>query len=72
MEDRRALSAKPARWLRVNRAGLFCAAVFAMLYSAIAYAGSLAAIGGVVLLAGLPVYWVSRHSRRANPAEDGR
>jgi len=36
MEDRRALSAKPARWLRVNRAGLFCAAVFAMLYSAIA------------------------------------
>ena len=36
MEDRRALSAKPTRWLRVNRAGLFCAAVFAVLYSAIA------------------------------------
>jgi amino acid transporter len=50
---------------------LFSATCAYMLYSGAQYAGSLAWVGGTLLLAGLPVYWASQRfaARRAAPPE---
>jgi amino acid transporter len=38
---------------------IFCATCAYMLYGGIQYAGNLGLIGGLLLLAGLPLYWIS-------------
>jgi hypothetical protein len=49
---------------------VFCATCAYMVYAGIEYAGKLGLIGGLLLVAGLPLYAVSR--RLASPARHGR
>ena len=48
---------------------VFCAACGFLIYSALVYKPRIAAISGAILLAGLPIYWLSR-SRPVDRAED--
>jgi APA family basic amino acid/polyamine antiporter len=50
---------------------VFCATCAYMLYSGIEYAGRYGLVGGLLLLAGLPLYEVSRRLRPAAGAKEG-